>query len=454
VLLSCKCNRIRKEEKCGASKSHPVLERKTLPCDEECARLARNAALAAALHISDAHVAGEDSAHVPYAPLTLEMYKQQPRWCAARESEIRLFAADEQERRLRFKPMSAGQRQFLHSLADDLGLESESVDPEPHRHVVLLKGPGFVAAPVKTLAQCVKSPVAAVGAMSGRLVDGKKAGGDAKVVSPFNAFVLSSPRFALTLAELREAFKSDASTAEVGTGKWKVEFLPSEEVVLAPADLSASEGHLRSLKTALQKVVSGSGLATAVHMCTIDSVTSLNITRREESETSDGSGAGGWSTVVKGAAKSQKPADVGLGTPSGFAVLGGRLAERKREERLRQEAEAKERKARKLAELEKRRKLEREVEVAEDWEVEEEKLEGAEGSGGEEGAAGAAEKECVDGNEEVEAKPKVVDEVVPGDANIEGLGEVQTDEPGPDVVVVDDEVKNGDAEVAVEGGSA
>ena len=57
--------------------------------------------------------------------------------------------------RLRFKPMQANQRAFIHALAEDYGLDSESQDPEPHRHVCIFKTPRFVSAPMKTLSQCV-----------------------------------------------------------------------------------------------------------------------------------------------------------------------------------------------------------------------------------------------------------------------------------------------------------
>jgi transcriptional repressor NF-X1 len=52
--------------------------------------------------------------------------------------------------------MQANQRAFLHSLAEDYGFDSESQDPEPHRHICIFKTPRFVSAPMKTLAQCVK----------------------------------------------------------------------------------------------------------------------------------------------------------------------------------------------------------------------------------------------------------------------------------------------------------
>lgn len=94
--------------------------------------------------------------HIPYSAKTLELFRDNTKFCQSYEREFRVFAADDQEKRLRFKPMQAIQREFLHSLAEDFGLDSESQDPEPHRHVCVFKTPRFVSAPMKTLAQCVK----------------------------------------------------------------------------------------------------------------------------------------------------------------------------------------------------------------------------------------------------------------------------------------------------------
>jgi transcriptional repressor NF-X1 len=124
-----------------------------LECNDECLRLQRNAKLAAALNIDPAtHI--DD--HIPYSAKTLELFRESTKFCQIYEREFRVFAADEKEKRLRFKPMKANQREFIHSLAEDFGLDSESQDPEPHRHVCIFKTPRFVSAPMKTLAQCVK----------------------------------------------------------------------------------------------------------------------------------------------------------------------------------------------------------------------------------------------------------------------------------------------------------
>lgn len=95
-------------------------------------KLQRNAKLAAALNIDPATHLDD---HIPYSQVTLDLFKDSPKFCQQYEREFRVFASDDKEKRMRFKPMQATQRAFIHALAEDFGLDSESQDPEPHRHV-------------------------------------------------------------------------------------------------------------------------------------------------------------------------------------------------------------------------------------------------------------------------------------------------------------------------------
>lgn len=223
--------------------------------------------------------------------------------------------------------MQAAQRAFLHSLAEDFGLDSEGVDPEPHRHVVVFKAPNFVKAPMKTLSQCKRT--ALVEEKTQKPTVDKHA---------FNAIILTEPRFALTIDELREDLKRNPDTAVVAG--WKIEFLPNEEIVLhgSLAD-GVDEGTYMRLKPLIAEVAKTKELAKATSLCAIDH--SLNVVRREEDMAAS---AGGWATVVKGAGnpmQRKKEAETVSGR-NAFAILGGnRIAERKRKEK----EEAKKRKA-------------------------------------------------------------------------------------------------------------
>ncbi|CCC10417.1 hypothetical protein SMACR_02988 [Sordaria macrospora] len=239
------------------------------------------------------------------------MFKENVNWAQTQEREFRVFASSPDEKRLRFKPMPPSQRAFLHSLAEDFGLDSESQDPEPHRHVCVFKTPRFVAAPTKTLAQCARITKAAAAAL--------KAAAAPPVVAPpkqqqsYNALLLKEPRFGLTIQELEQALSSDIkSVARSGLTavSFTTNFLPSEEILIkaVPASTAAAianatiaptpqavESALMTLKSAVSKTVTRLKLATGgVVLCHADD--SLNVARREAE--SGAGGAGGWNAVA------------------------------------------------------------------------------------------------------------------------------------------------------------
>lgn len=326
MFITCECQAQKQEIKCGASKSSEGNNGKTLPCNEECARLERNRKLALALNIDQSsHVEGGD--HIPYSTDTLNVYAKQSKWAQTQEREFRVFADAADEKRLRFKPMQASQRAFLHLLAADFGLDTESTDPEPHRHVLVWKTPRFVSAPNKTLEQAHRIRQQAL-----RSVAGSTNASDTEVAAPapkvkasapieaFNGFVINKPRFGLTIDEVRN--EVNAVLSPVSPFTFDIEFLPSEEVVLkaisrtlAPPDLERS---LQQLRNPLATAIAGKALG-SVQLCNADS--SLNIVRLE----SDNSGGDGWSRVAaKKAAPRTAINTAGFGLArNAFAMLDG-----------------------------------------------------------------------------------------------------------------------------------
>lgn len=319
--------------KCNASKTGEGNGKKMLKCEEECARLERNRKLALALNIDpEAH---KDD-HIPYSAETLRMFQEHVKWAQTQEREFRVFAADEAEKRLRFKPMPANQRAFVHALADDFGFDSESMDPDPHRHVAVFKTPKFVMAPMKTLAECVRIRTT-VEASSSTVAEAQRKLRASN--EPYNGILLSHPRFGLTLEELRADFAAALNSTPALA--FEISFLPSEEIVLKarPATPSIAisapsiEATLKALKPALSAVTTSKHLASNLQLCVLDA--SLNILRWE---VDSAAGNGGWSQVAaKAAAPRTAPRQLALGTKSVYTVLGSRLrdAKRAREERER-----------------------------------------------------------------------------------------------------------------------
>ena len=306
IFITCDCQRLKQEARCAVSKNTIGNASKSLKCDDECARLERNRKLALALNIDpDTHT--DD--HIPYSADTLNMYIANTPWCQEQEKVLRTFAADPEEKRYRFKPMKSLQRGFIHALAEDFGFDSESMDPEPHRHIMIFKTPRFVIAPMKTLAECARiRQIQKAQQATLPVTDASKQWRKSNIVGePFNAFLITQPKFALTNEELRSAI-AVAQSSQTLQLHLEIDFLPSEEIVLHPTRKQQSwrpstpdralEERLISLKPALEQSIALSGMG-KLELCRADD--SLNITSRE----SEGA-AGGWSQVVAKAARAPK----------------------------------------------------------------------------------------------------------------------------------------------------
>ncbi|KAI4260755.1 MAG: hypothetical protein LQ352_000147 [Teloschistes flavicans] len=324
--------------RCNASKTSEGNAHKSLTCDEECARLERNRKLALALNIDpEAH---KDD-HVPYTAETLRMFRDHVKWGQEQEREFRVFAADEAEKRLRFKPMPSQQRTFLHSLAEDFGLDSESMDPEPHRHVAVFKTPRFVMAPMKTLAECVRIRLNAEAAAASVIEEQRRLRSNNEA---YNAFLLTHPRFGLTIDELRSELPPQIQSTP-GLA-FDISFLPSEEIVLKarPATSSTNisstsiEAAVKALKTPIASVISSKRLASSCQLCTLDP--SLNVLRKELDRSAN---VDGWSQVAaKAAPPRNAPKLMGVGEKSVYTVLGSKLKDAKRKKQEMEKAKVEE----------------------------------------------------------------------------------------------------------------
>jgi transcriptional repressor NF-X1 len=143
---------------------------------------------------------------------------------------------------------------------------------------------------------------------------------------PYNGFLLSNPRFGLTIEDFRSFIRLDldpATAAKLAGNNmtWDIEFLPSEEVALMPSfslppvfnSERDVETLLASLKPALLKLTKLHNLG-SLQLARLDK--SLNVQRREE----DAGPGAGWSQV---AAKGARP---GVKTSSGVSGMGSRFA--------------------------------------------------------------------------------------------------------------------------------
>lgn len=311
TFLVCDCQRRKQKVKCLSTRINPEgPQREPLKCDDECARQKRNRQLAEALNVEPDHT--DD--HIPYQAVTLKLFRDNTQWAQTQEREFRVFA-ESNLRNMRFKPMKSYQRQFLHALAEDFGLDSESQDPEPHRHVSIFKGPRFVSAPRKTLMQCVRIAKAATPVRT----EASSAAASKPAPQPYNALLISKPRFGLTIEELDSALAADLAAAVPAEHKNNLtlttSFLPTDEVLIRATTKTTAatiasgtlnpaqvESLLAALKPKVAKAIAADGLAAGgVVLCAVADATSPHILRRE-GDGSGGSGAGGWSQVASRAA--------------------------------------------------------------------------------------------------------------------------------------------------------
>ena len=308
TFITCACQNQKQAIKCMVSRTSGGNKDQVLECNDECLKLLRNAKLAAALNIDPATHTDD---HIPYSTATLSFFSESTKFAQLYERQFRVFAADSNEKRIRFKPMQAYQRAFIHALAEDFGFDSESQDPEPHRHVCIFKTPRFVSAPMKTLAQCVKiKPVVAEAGPSKTT---------ATSAEPWNALLLSDPKFSLTIDELHADLAPEFTAVGL---QFEVSFLPSGDCV-ARAIPSGSwhqkvDTILSSLKPDVARKVTALKLASSTALCAVDS--SLNVLRRDD--LGNGAAAGGWSQVAKGGNGVRKVVDDEVGRKSSFTVLG------------------------------------------------------------------------------------------------------------------------------------
>ncbi|EPE06764.1 nf-x1 finger transcription [Ophiostoma piceae UAMH 11346] len=176
VEIHCPCGRLAKRVRCNAKESEQAEQTahaedsgeaeqtdaappaRLLECDDECLRIKRNIALREALRISDDY----KDEHMVYSGAQMEYFMANRAFATAQETTLREFAAasttsaadasaaasDSAKRALSFKPMKRHERQFVHSMAETLGLRSEARDEEPHRYVIVsrpIKGVNAVA---------------------------------------------------------------------------------------------------------------------------------------------------------------------------------------------------------------------------------------------------------------------------------------------------------------------
>jgi len=217
------------------------------------------------------------------------------------EREIRVFAATPGEHRIAFDPMDNRKRQFIHLLCMDHRLTTFSQDAGVHRHVTVEKPLNYPGGLQKTLGQCVK-----IRAKQAAEKKAEEAAAQALAQAPFNALLLTSVGFGLTVEDIKEGIES--LIVAQGFVLQSVKFLPTEEVLLRiTASYSASlgpnglESGLLSLRDAIVPTVQDRNLAGNVVLVAVD--WNDHLTRRERVKMDPQ----GWNAIARKVKEPQTP---------------------------------------------------------------------------------------------------------------------------------------------------
>lgn len=226
VTVTCGCGRLRQSRRCNAAAASkgPVPQATRGPsltplaCDDECARLERNRALASALGVeinpTTTAASNLSPSTLPYSTETLDLYVQLSSTSPLStlqtyESTLHSLAIGTTQRSVRFQPAKSPLRAFIHSLAADWGFASESFDPEPHRHVFVLKPTTWTP------------PLLGVGPENSIGIGGKSVGECVKLRERQRLKEREAQRLAAAEAKaLKEAAKAQQSADTAGDGGW------------------------------------------------------------------------------------------------------------------------------------------------------------------------------------------------------------------------------------------
>ncbi|KAK6536090.1 FKBP12-associated protein [Arthrobotrys megalospora] len=268
VTISCPCGNVKQEVTCNTSMSNQNPKRAEIKCIDDC----RRRQLAAAFNVDLEKRAAEEAINA-YSDDTLEFYIDNKVWCSGIEKMMREFCEDKGKVRLAFKPMKSHFRGFIHGLAEDYGLDSESQDPEPYRSVVVMKN-GSWQMPVRGLADAVKvrkqEAALAAAAASGSSVTAsgiqqlRKTTG----LQAVNAILLGGLRVGLLTTELE---KELAGVLRQGMLRFGIRWYGDEEVLLEPLPSSFSteevEVELGNIRASVRRHCAVNRIASSVDLC-------------------------------------------------------------------------------------------------------------------------------------------------------------------------------------------
>jgi transcriptional repressor NF-X1 len=133
-------------------------QQQQLECDDECRIIQRNKDLAKALQIN---LDEPRQSQIVYTDFLRDYAKKNLEFVQTIERQFAQLVEETQRHRVAkrchsFKPMKINERHLIHELASFYGLETQAMDPEPHRNVVAYASYGMCKIPSVTLSETIR----------------------------------------------------------------------------------------------------------------------------------------------------------------------------------------------------------------------------------------------------------------------------------------------------------
>ncbi|KAF9186957.1 FKBP12-associated protein [Haplosporangium sp. Z 767] len=264
VPSSCKCGHLTMESACNATAENPLDGKsRIIKCNDYCLIAERNKRVALALEIEEGEPPGP---RIPdYDPYVLDYAAANMEFTLKIEKQLAEWVADTTKPILYFSPMKGHRRKFVHELAANYNVTSESVDVEPYRSVNVRRQldtsvPGLLASQACRQKRSTSSTSNSVGLEQLR---------KPMIKDPVNAIYLHDLEFGLTRTELA------AQLAPIfGNIKYGIRWLTDDDAVLVPhpgsMQMDELEVVLVRLRTGIKAIAAKGNLCERVELCWVN----------------------------------------------------------------------------------------------------------------------------------------------------------------------------------------
>ncbi|KAI8359868.1 hypothetical protein EDC96DRAFT_513466 [Choanephora cucurbitarum] len=172
ITAICSCGQNSLELPCNATAESDGSKRE-LECNDFCAKVLRNRRLAMALDIKRDDLMPSSptlsSSSLDTKTLSIddlgyyddslrEFYLDNANWCRQIENTMIEFVKETDRKSFHFKPMRSEYRRFIHRYAVHFNLQTEAIDSEPKRSVILRKSMGVCRIPPILLSRAARNP--------------------------------------------------------------------------------------------------------------------------------------------------------------------------------------------------------------------------------------------------------------------------------------------------------